>query len=158
MGAPVFQVEEIIRKHGVFAFSSNYELYGDFSNRMMDLLEEFSPEVERYSIDEAFISLEAGNYRELEAIGREIRHQVKRQLGIPVSVGIAETKSLAKIAAYHAKTLSELDNLFNLTDAPAKNCARTGSPPAPSRSLSRPIDIVRSVNPIRLRRPWRWRR
>src|SRR5262245_46717666 len=49
MGVPVFQIEELIRKHGVFAFSSNYELYGDFSNRMMNLLEEFSPEVERYS-------------------------------------------------------------------------------------------------------------
>jgi DNA polymerase V len=115
MGGPVFQAEEIIREHGVFVFSSNYELYGDLSNRMMDLLEDASPAVERYSIDEAFIGLEARDYQELNAIGRDIRHQVKRQLGIPVSVGIAETKSLAKIAAYHAKTLPDLNGLFDIT-------------------------------------------
>ncbi|MBO0721590.1 MAG: hypothetical protein J2P41_12255, partial [Blastocatellia bacterium] len=108
MGAPVFQAEEIIRQHGVFVFSSNYELYGDLSSRMMDLLEDSSPEIERYSIDEAFLGLEARNYGELSAIGGAIREQVRRQLGIPVSVGIAETKSLAKIAAHHAKTNSEL--------------------------------------------------
>jgi DNA polymerase V len=119
MGVPVFQAEEIIRQHGVFVFSSNYELYGDLSNRMMDLLEDASPEVERYSIDEAFIGLEARDYRELDAIGREIRHQVKRQLGIPVSVGIGETKSLAKIAAHHAKTLAELNGLFNIAGTPS---------------------------------------
>ncbi len=119
MGVPVFQAEELIRKHGVFVFSSNYELYGDLSHRMMDLLEDASPEVERYSIDEAFIGLEARDYRELSEIGREIRHQVKRQLGIPVSVGIAETKSLAKIAAHHAKTRVELNGLFNLAGTPS---------------------------------------
>jgi DNA polymerase V len=118
MGVPVFQAEEIIREHGVFVFSSNYELYGDLSNRMMDLLEDTSPEIERYSIDEAFISLEARDYQELDAIGREMRHQVKRQLGIPVSVGIAETKSLAKIAAHHAKMLPQLNGHFNITDTP----------------------------------------
>ncbi len=118
MAVPVFQVEEIIQQHGVYVFSSNYELYGDLSHRMMDLLEEFSPEVERYSIDEAFLSLEARDYHELEAMGREIRHQVKRQLGIPVSVGIAETKTLAKIAAHHAKALLDLGGVFNLADTP----------------------------------------
>ena len=118
MAVPVFQVEEIIQKHGVYLFSSNYELYGDMSHRMMELLEEASPEVERYSIDEAFVSLEAPDYQELDAVGREIRCQVKQQLGIPVSVGIAETKSLAKIAAHHAKTLPELNGVFNLTDSP----------------------------------------
>jgi DNA polymerase V len=115
MGVPVFQAEEIISKNDVFVFSSNYELYGDFSSRMMDLLEDTSPEVERYSIDEAFIGLEARDYRELSEIGNRIRHQVQRQLGIPVSVGIAETKSLAKIAAHHAKTKSELKGIFNIT-------------------------------------------
>jgi DNA polymerase V len=119
MGVPVFQVEEIIREHGVFVLSSNYELYGDLSHRMMDLLEDASPEVERYSIDEAFIGLEARDYRGLEAIGRDICRQIKRQLGIPVSVGIAETKSLAKIAAHHAKTLPELNGIFNISGTPS---------------------------------------
>jgi DNA polymerase V len=118
MGVPVFQVEEIVNRNGVYVFSSNYELYGDLSHRMMDLLEEASPEAERYSIDETFLSLEARDYHELDAMGREIRYQVKRQLGIPVTVGIAETKTLAKIAAHHAKTLPELDGVFNLTDTP----------------------------------------
>jgi DNA polymerase V len=119
MAVPVFQAEEIIREHGVFVFSSNYELYGDLSQRMMDLLEDSSPEVERYSIDEAFLGLEAHDYQELSEIGRGIRHQVQRQLGIPVSVGIAETKSLAKIAAHHAKTQTELKGLFNITGTPS---------------------------------------
>ncbi|MBO0800125.1 MAG: Y-family DNA polymerase, partial [Blastocatellia bacterium] len=119
MGAPVFQAEEIIRQHGVFVFSSNYELYGDLSSRMMDLLEDSSPEIERYSIDEAFLGLEARNYGELSAIGGAIREQVRRQLGIPVSVGIAETKSLAKIAAHHAKTNSELEGIFNIAGTPS---------------------------------------
>lgn len=118
MAVPAFQVEEIIRRHDVQVFSSNYELYGDLSHRMMNLLEEASPEVERYSIDEAFVRLEARDYRELDVLGREIRTQVNRQLGIPVSVGIAETKTLAKIAAHHAKSLPELDGVFNLSDSP----------------------------------------
>ncbi len=118
MAVPAFQVEEIIARHGVHVFSSNYELYGDLSNRMMDLLEEASGEVERYSIDEAFVRLEARDYSQLEAVGREIRRQVRRQLGIPVSVGIAETKTLAKVAAHHAKTLPELDGVFNLAETP----------------------------------------
>ena len=69
MAVPVFQVRSIIERHGVHVLSSNYELYGDLSNRMMTALEEFSPEVERYSIDEAFISLEAEDSYALERLG-----------------------------------------------------------------------------------------
>src|SRR5205085_8991574 len=103
MGAPFFKVREIIERHGVEVFSSNYALYGDLSSRMMDILSDFSPEVECYSIDEAFMSLIDSRRQPLDKIGRAIRARVKRSIGIPVTVGIAETKTLAKVAAYHAK-------------------------------------------------------
>lgn len=115
MAVPVFQVRSIIERQGVYVLSSNYELYGDLSNRMMKALEDFSPEVERYSIDEAFISLEADDSAALERIGREIKTKVYRCTGIPVSVGIGATKTLSKVAGFHAKTLPELDGVFDLT-------------------------------------------
>lgn len=115
MAVPIFQVRDIIEQHGVYVLSSNYELYGDLSSRMMNVLENFSPEVERYSIDEAFISLEAEDSAALERIGREIKAKVYRHTGIPVSVGIGATKTLSKVAGHHAKTLPELEGVFDLT-------------------------------------------
>lgn len=117
MGVPLFQVSKIIEQNGVHVLSSNYELYGDLSYRMMEVLEDCSPEVERYSIDEAFISLEADDSRGLEELGREIRAKVYRHVGIPVSIGIAATKTLAKVAGHHAKVLPSLDGVFDLTPA-----------------------------------------
>jgi len=116
MAVPYFKVREIVERHGVRVFSSNYELYGDMSHRMMEVLEDSSPEVERYSIDEAFITLEAQDYVSLEKIGREVKEEVYRQVGIPVSVGIATTKTLAKIAGHYAKSWSELDGVFSITE------------------------------------------
>lgn len=115
MAVPAFQVRSIIERQGVYVLSSNYELYGDLSNRMMTVLEDFSPEVERYSIDEAFISLEAEDSAALERLGREIKAKVYRCTGIPVSVGIGATKTLSKIAGFHAKTLPQLESVFDLT-------------------------------------------
>lgn len=115
MAVPIFQVRDIIEDQGVYVLSSNYELYGDLSNRMMKVLEDFSPEVERYSIDEAFISLEANDSAELEGLGRQIKAKVYRHTGIPVSVGIGATKTLSKVAGHHAKTLTELEGVFDLT-------------------------------------------
>ena len=115
MAVPVFQVRNLIERHGVYVLSSNYELYGDLSNRMMKVLEEFSPEVERYSIDEAFISLEADDSAALERLGREIKARVYRCTGIPVSVGIGATKTLSKVAGFHAKNLPQLESVFDLT-------------------------------------------
>lgn len=117
MGVPLFQVSKIIEQNGVHVLSSNYELYGDLSHRMMEVLEDCSPEVERYSIDEAFISLEADDSRGLEELGRAIRAKVYRHVGIPVSIGIAATKTLAKVAGHHAKLLPGLDGVFDLTPA-----------------------------------------
>lgn len=115
MGTPVFEVRELIERHGVEVFSSNYELYGDISARLMEVLHDFSPEVEHYSIDEAFLRLEETRSSTLDALGREIRARVRRLTGIPVSIGIAETKTLAKIASYHAKRSKKARGVLDLT-------------------------------------------
>jgi DNA polymerase V len=100
MGAPLFKIQKLIEKHRVRWFSSNYTLYGDMSRRVMDTISQFAPEVETYSIDEAFIHLPYGNYQEN---AYQIRNTVRRWTGIPVSIGIAPTKTLAKVANNLAK-------------------------------------------------------
>ena len=101
MGAPAFQIKEIVQNHKVAVFSSNYTLYGDMSGRVMSILASLAPEIEIYSIDEAFINLNGIN--NLQALGEKIVSQVGRGTGIPVSLGIAPTKTLAKIANKFAK-------------------------------------------------------
>lgn len=100
MGTPYFQIDYLIEKQGVRVFSSNYCLYGDMSGRVMEALNYFSPETEVYSIDEAFLNLEEKNIRE-KAV--EIKTQIKKWTGLPVSIGIAPNKTLAKIANRIAK-------------------------------------------------------
>ncbi|SFP39773.1 DNA polymerase V [Geopseudomonas sagittaria] len=102
MGEPYFQIRNTLRRHGIMAFSSNYALYGDMSQRVMTLLEGMAPALEVYSIDEAFADL-AGMPGSLEALGRQMRATVLRCTGIPVGVGIASTKTLAKLANHAAK-------------------------------------------------------
>lgn len=104
MGEPYFKQKETFRRHGIVAFSSNYELYADMSNRVMTTLEEMSPRVEIYSIDEAFCDLTGvRNCRDLTEFGREIRTTVLQRTHLTVGVGIAQTKTLAKLANYAAK-------------------------------------------------------
>ena len=104
MGEPYFKQREIFRRHGIVAFSSNYELYADMSNRVMTTLEEMSPRVEIYSIDEAFCDLTGvRNCRILEEFGRELRAEVLKRSHLTVGVGIAQTKTLAKLANHAAK-------------------------------------------------------
>lgn len=104
MGEPYFKQKESFRRHGIVAFSSNYELYADMSNRVMTTLEEMSPSVEIYSIDEAFCDLTGvRNCRDLTEFGREIRTTVLQRTHLTVGVGIAQTKTLAKLANYAAK-------------------------------------------------------
>ncbi|QDK20733.1 translesion error-prone DNA polymerase V subunit UmuC [Leclercia adecarboxylata] len=104
MGAPYFKQREIFRRHGIVTFSSNYELYADMSLRVMTTLEEITPRVEIYSIDEAFCDLTGvSNCLNLEAFGREIRHTVEKRTHLTVGVGIAPTKTLAKLANFAAK-------------------------------------------------------
>ena len=103
MGEPYFQIKDKLRRHGIVAFSSNYALYGDMSQRVMSVIESMVPAVEVYSIDESFADLRG--VPNPEELGRKIRTQVLRCTGIPVGVGIARTKTLAKLANHTAKRL-----------------------------------------------------
>ena len=102
MGAPAFLMEALIREKGIHVFSSNYALYGDMSDRVMRTLATFTPNIEYYSIDEAFLGL-TGLQENLFTFGSRMRQTVKQWTGIPVSVGIAPTKTLAKVANRWAK-------------------------------------------------------
>jgi DNA polymerase V len=104
MGAPYFQIKDQLRRHGIVAFSSNYALYGDISERVMTVIESMVPASETYSIDEKFADL-TGIPGDLTLFGRKIRARVLRDTGIPVGVGIAHTKTLAKLANHTAKKL-----------------------------------------------------
>ncbi|RJT20633.1 Y-family DNA polymerase [Buttiauxella izardii] len=104
MGAPYFKQKDLFRQKGVVAFSSNYELYADMSYRVMTTLEEICPRVEVYSIDEAFCDLSGvRNCRNLKSFGREIRDILLQRTHLNVGVGIAQTKTLAKLANHAAK-------------------------------------------------------
>lgn len=108
MGVPFFQVRDIVEKHGVTVFSSNYALYGDMSNRVQTTLRQMVPAVEVYSIDEAFLDLRGLEHTDLDALAKNISSVCKRNTGIPVSVGIAPTKTLAKIASKLCKQYPKL--------------------------------------------------
>lgn len=103
MAEPWFKLKDIAKRHGIIALSSNYTLYGDLSARVMHILSNFSPMQEIYSIDECFLDLAGFNAKALAEYGQTIRQTVKQQVGIPVCVGIAETKTLAKLANHCAK-------------------------------------------------------
>ena len=102
MGAPLFKIRDIVRDHGVRYFSSNYTLYGDMSRRVNEVLEAFSPVMERYSIDETFLTLDVGQ-GDLVRQGEVIRATILKNVGIPTCVGIGPTKTLAKVANAIAK-------------------------------------------------------
>jgi DNA polymerase V len=103
MGEPWFKMKDIAKKHGIVAYSSNYTLYGDLSARVMSILSNFSPNQEIYSIDECFLDLAGFDPATLMDYGQKIRQTVKQGVGIPVCVGIADTKTLAKLANHCAK-------------------------------------------------------
>lgn len=103
MGEPAFKMKEVIEENGVAVFSSNYTLYGDMSARVMQTLSTFVPEMEVYSIDEAFLNLHGFEHLDLAAFGRKIVRVTTKNTGIPVSIGIAPTKTLAKVANKFAK-------------------------------------------------------
>lgn len=101
MGVPIFQIKDEVTRHNIAVRSTNFELYGDMSNRVMMTIEEMSPDVERYSIDEAFVKIPASS--EYLNFGSEIKKRITKHIGIPVGVGIGPTKTLAKVANWHAK-------------------------------------------------------
>lgn len=116
MGVPVFKIRHLIDPHDVQVFSSNYALYGDMSGRVMQTLSTFAPAMEIYSIDEAFLSLGRLAFTDLTAYGRQIRHTVRQYTGIPVSIGMAPSKTLAKVAAGIAKKSKKAAGVLDLTD------------------------------------------
>jgi len=117
MAVPLYQVRDLIQREQVTVFSSNYALYADISARVMRTLEEIAPAVEIYSIDEAFLDLSGvETSRNLLDFGQEIRRTVDRWIGVPVSVGIAPTKTLAKLANHAAKRYARTEGVVDLRD------------------------------------------
>jgi|TARA_R100000049_G_C1944068_1_gene88701 DNA polymerase V len=117
MGVPVHHIQNEIRRYGIQVFSSNYTLYGDMSRRVMTTLETLAPRVDVYSIDEAFLDLTGmGRIVEWEVYGRKVRETVHHNIGLPVCVGIAPTRTLAKLANYAAKKYPATGGVVDLTD------------------------------------------
>ncbi len=110
MGAPAYQYEKTFQEKGVQVFSANFVLYGDMSNRVMSILSDYSPDIEIYSIDEAFLKLQGFDYFKLLEYGENMRSKIAQWTGIPVSVGIAPTKTLAKLANRIAKKFPKKTN------------------------------------------------
>ena len=108
MGQPLYQAQELIKAHGVAVFSSNYNLYGDMSHRVMQTLKQHAPSIEIYSIDEAFLDFDGLPVETLQERGQEIARIVRRNTGIPVSIGIAPTKTLAKVTSKLCKKYPKL--------------------------------------------------
>lgn len=120
MGTPWFKLQQLAEEHGILAFSSNYTLYGDMSNRFVSVLRSFSPDLEVYSIDECFIRVESvlRLHDSANALGRAIRHKVKQWVGLPVCVGFGPSKTLAKFANHLAKKHPEFDGVCDLHAMP----------------------------------------
>lgn len=116
MGVPLFKVRHVVEENDVAVFSSNYALYGDLSLRLADAFHEFTPDVEVYSIDEAFLGLEERPGQTFREQGLEIKAKVYKWTGIPCSMGISRTKTLAKVAQRYTKKHPETQGVLDLTD------------------------------------------
>lgn len=116
MGAPHFKFREFFRRHGVAAFSANFELYGDISERITNLLATITPRIEVYSVDESFLDLSELSISDYQAWGHMVRSSVLKHVGVPVSIGIAGSKTLAKLASDRAKKLPELGGALDLSE------------------------------------------
>jgi len=118
MASPIHEHMDAIRKHGIHLFSSNYTLYADMSRRVYEVLSDFTPDIEQYSIDESFLSFDGFKNVDLTDYGKRIRATVRKWTGIPVSVGIGPTKTLAKIANKLSKKNRMFQGVLNLTNHP----------------------------------------
>lgn len=107
MGVPAFQIKDLIKEKDVKVFSSNYALYGDLSRRVMEVLQQFTPNVEIYSIDEAFLNFDGLNIADYNDYGIQIKKRIQKWIGIPVCIGFAETKALSKVANKIAKKFQD---------------------------------------------------
>lgn len=120
MGAPAFEYQALFDENKVHVFSANFALYGDMSQRVMEVLGEYSPDMEIYSIDEAFLKLTGFERYDLQDYGNQMRRKVTKWTGIPISVGIAPTKALAKVANRIAKKFPEQTNGVYIIDSEEK--------------------------------------
>lgn len=120
MGAPAFENEALFKRHNVAVFSANFALYGDMSHRVMSILGEYAPEIEIYSIDEAFLKLDGFQQFDLQQYGEQMSRRVLQNTGIPISVGIAPTKALAKIANRIAKKFPQRTKSCYIIDSEEK--------------------------------------
>ena len=114
-GDPVFKIKYLIAKHGVQVFSSNYVLYGDMSNRVDDIIAQYSDQVENYSIDESFLRFNGFEHLNLTHHCQKMVKQIWQWLALPVCVGLAPTKTLAKVAGYYAKTMKIKGGVLKLS-------------------------------------------
>lgn len=120
MGAPEFKVTDLLKQHNVKVFSSNYSLYGDLSYRVMKILEHFTPCVEVYSIDEAFMNFEGMQIDNFHDYGLQIKNRVKKWTSIPTSIGFAPSKALSKVANKIARKFPEHTNGVYVIDTDEK--------------------------------------
>ncbi len=161
MASPVFKLRHLIRKHKIHTFSSNYTLYADMSRRVMETLETFSPEIEVYSIDEAFLTFTGMEHIDLDEYACTIRDTVFQWTGIPVSVGIGPSKTLAKLANRYAKKNRQCRGAFNITDHPhiddILESVDVGSVWGVGRKYCKKLNQVGVFNALQLRDlPDRW--
>lgn len=117
-GTPGFKIKHMLKKHDIHLFSSNYTLYGDMSKRVMSILARFTPDLEIYSIDEAFLCLTGLTHHNLTNYSANIRRIIYQWTGLPVSVGLGSTKTLAKVANRLAKRIPSVNGVYNLLDHP----------------------------------------
>ena len=107
MGVPFYQIQKEVEEHGIVHFSSNFSLYGDLSSRIMRLLSRYTDDLQQYSIDEAFLDLSyVSDPAEAKTLCERIRAEILKGIGVPVSFGIASTKTLCKVASHYAKRYS----------------------------------------------------
>jgi DNA polymerase V len=154
MGVPLFKVRHVVEENDVAVFSSNYQLYGDLSLRLADVFQEFTPDVEIYSIDEAFLGLEARPGQSFRGYGLEIKAKVYKWTGVPCSLGISGTKTLAKVAQRFTKKHADAQGVLDLTDPADQTAVLEETPvedvwgvgPAYSKLLKRAgIDTARKL-------------
>ena len=137
MGAPAFQYRQLFRQQGVVQFSANFELYGDISKRIIQVMRRVTPRLEVYSVDESFLDISALSISDYLAWGRALREQILQETGIPVSIGVAGSKTLAKLASERAKQDATGQGVVDLL--------RADSDTIKTALISTPIDEVWGV-------------
>jgi DNA polymerase V len=154
MGAPHFALKDLIKQHNVKVFSSNYELYGDMSKRVLEVIKTFTDNIELYSIDEVFIGFDTDIHQALE-LAEKIRTKILKWTGIPTSIGMAKTKTIAKVASEYAKKKTQ-SNLFSLFEQPdiifdaALNWLEVGEVWGVGRQLTKKLEKIGINNAYQL--------